>query len=146
MVIHRWEGLQNYIYFPSGVRDLSSTWGILIHWSYTKETSSQNTWLWKPMGKLPRKTIELNGTENPLLKGLVHSLTQPKTQHKNTRLKSTRIIGECDATTNLEASAGESRTCWDAPWGLRHWCKSFLQSQAMLSILKLAGAILKFSL
>uniref|UniRef100_A0A8D1UCF3 KATNIP domain-containing protein n=1 Tax=Sus scrofa TaxID=9823 RepID=A0A8D1UCF3_PIG len=75
--------------------------------------ATSNTQSLDPNGKIP-------------FKGLAHRLTQPENQHKSTVLKSTWTTCEGDPPTNLEASAGEAGTSWNAPW------EPVLQSQATL--------------
>lgn len=61
--------------------------------------------------KTKRKYFQENyrttGNRKPPLKELVHILTRPENQHKNTRLKSTGSVGEEDPLTNLKASDKE---------------------------------------
>ena len=56
------------------------------------------------------------------------------------------LCGEGDLLTNLEASAQEVGTSWNAPWSLRHWGEPFVQFQATLLISALAGTILEISI
>ena len=77
-----WEESQRYRSFPQGARDSGSTSDIQTPRSRTGETKLRNTWLWKPRRNMSRKTIELQGTENPLLKGLRADSRDPKTSAK----------------------------------------------------------------
>ena len=77
------ESSQRYGAFPRGVGDLSSTLGTpALRFSVT-EKRSQNTWLWKPMENMPRKTIELQEKKNLLLKGPHIDLLNQKPAQKH---------------------------------------------------------------
>lgn len=52
---------------------------------------------------------------------MTHTHTQPRSQYKNIRQKSTQTIGNGDPLTNLTAPAGEAGDSWDSLQGLRYW-------------------------
>ena len=54
-------------------------------------------------------------------------------------MKSAWTIGEGDPLTNLEASAREAGTIWDAPWGLRHWWEPFFVISGYLANTGIGG-------
>ena len=84
-VHHGQQRSQKYKGFPGGARDLSSTLGTSAPRYRTREMRPPNTWLWKPMGNIPRKTIELQWKENLLLKGPhMDSLIQKPAQKQQT--------------------------------------------------------------
>ena len=83
-VIHNWDGSQKNKSFPSGARDLSST---PTPRPCTGNTSPQKIWLWKSTENMSRKTTELQGTENILLKGSRINSLYLKTRAKTTDWK-----------------------------------------------------------
>lgn len=65
----QWGGVTKVRIFSLRYEGFSSTLGTPTLRSCTGEMSPQNICLWKPMRNVPRKTTELQRTENLLLKG-----------------------------------------------------------------------------
>lgn len=72
--------------------------------------------------------------ENSLLNDILADSFNLKTSKKPIWWKSTQIIDKRDSLTDLEASAREERTSWDAPFGLRHWWESFFCDPGLCNI------------
>lgn len=88
--------------------------------------------------------------ENPLLQCLCADSLATKFGSKQQIEKSAWTIGEEDPFTNLEASARETGTSWDAGRTdtvsvNSKWQEPFLQTQATFIRQGIAGAILEFS-
>ena len=73
-------GITKVEILPWGTKDLSTTSGTTNLRFCTKEMNPQNNWLWKPTRNTMSKIIELQGTENTLLKGLHTDSTQKTVQ------------------------------------------------------------------
>lgn len=96
-----------------GVRDESSIKHLNLLILYWIDEPPEHLTL-KTNRNIPRKITELQGTENPLLQGSqADSSSTPNS--KNTSLKSTWTIDECDPLTNFEVSAKEAGTSWVTP-------------------------------
>ena len=80
---------------------------------------------WAPLKHLPLKTNRTYDQENyrtaenrnPVLKELMHRLTEPPHQCKNTRLRSVQTVNEGDPHINCEVSAGGAGARWAASLG-----------------------------
>lgn len=108
------------------------------------ETSPQNTWLWKPVQIIFRKTIT-GGNGEATLKGLTYRLTGPGTQHKNTSLKNSYTSVKETHLLILKCLSERQETVGTLSRNVDTG-EAFLRTHSSLLMLMLAGAILDFSL
>lgn len=92
---------------------------------------------------MSRKTTELEGTKNLLLKGWCTDSHTPELSTKGTTLKITQTLCEGDPLTHFEVFASEAGNYWDFLWLWWHLQVPFLQSHPTLLMLTLTGAILE---
>lgn len=104
-------------------------------WTCTGEMSPQSIQPLKPVGLSSRRTI---GNEKSTLKRLLHRFPYSGTQLKSNSLQDTQTLYEGDSFTDIIASAGEARTCWDSVLGQR-WAP-FFNSPDLLVLVQM-GAI-----
>ena len=76
--------------------------------------------------------MELQGTENLLVKCLCKVWLNPQTSKKPSKLKSTWTVGERDPPISLTVSTVEAGTSWNTAEGLSPWQGPCIWSQATL--------------
>lgn len=118
MATHSQEASQSYDLFPE-------LWGFQPYRSFTVEMSP----LKYMVLNTPRKTMELQGTENLLVKCLCTDWLDPKTSTKTANWKA-HGLGERDPL--IKVSTVEAGTSWNTPKGLSHWQGPFVWLQATL--------------